>query len=424
MDTSALLAHHQVSAVRTDLLQLQRQGHARRLNPQCTRGDVFINIVLQGGGTLGIAHVGVLYALELLQVRTVGVAGTSAGAIAALLIAAARKDSTQLYAEKLLQVLTSMPANEFIDGPYLVRRFIKELLLQRSLDFVELSPPGWRALDRLMQKRGLNPGTAFFEWLRGVLADRFEVRTIADLLERLGTTLACAKDAFSASLEPGRLITAPGEADPEDALQMVATGLPHGMKIVFPRQRSLFEMDTQSTSPAMFARASMSIPFFFEPLQLPLNVRGWNAMLDADPARLMYSEVDREQLRSLDAIHFVDGGVLSNFPMDAFSAPPQSASWVQQLPTIGFSMISRQELVSTEAPPVTKGAMALGAMCMQMFSATRALRDREARARCTLPSRIAFIDTGEHNWLNFMLDDDSTRDLFVRGMKCVVELVR
>lgn len=417
MDVTELIAHHDVAEVRTQLEQLSRMDAARVLHPRCKSPDVFINIVLQGGGTLGIAHVGVLYALELLRVHVVGVAGTSAGAIAALLIAAARGDDIEKpYARELLDVLGSMPSHEFIDGPYLVRRLIKELLLARSLNPIELSSPAWSAAWRLLATNGLNPGTAFLEWLRAVLADRFQVKTIEDLRGRLSGALAnakrhCARDDSANGVEPF------------DGLQMIATGIPQGLKVVFPREHVLFDLDTTSESPAIFARASMSIPFFFDPLRLPPRKDAWRRTLESDASfRRMFDEEDLTELARLDYIRFVDGGVLSNFPIDAFTAR-KARNWLQRLPTIGFSMISRQQEMLEETAPAERGFAGLTSLCTQMFSATRALRDREARSACHSPSRIAFIDTGEHNWLNFMLDDDSARDLFVRGMRSVVQLV-
>src|SRR5271156_2231237 len=50
----------------------------------------FMHLVLQGGGTLGIAHVGAVHGLETAGIRFVGLAGTSAGAIVALLLCCAR----------------------------------------------------------------------------------------------------------------------------------------------------------------------------------------------------------------------------------------------------------------------------------------------------------------------------------------------
>jgi len=47
----------------------------------------FVDLVMEGGGTLGIALVGYIYALEQANICFLGVGGSSVGAIVALLLA-------------------------------------------------------------------------------------------------------------------------------------------------------------------------------------------------------------------------------------------------------------------------------------------------------------------------------------------------
>lgn len=51
----------------------------------------WVNLVMAGGGMLGIGHVGFVRVLEQAGVRFIGLGGASAGAINALLIAAVRE---------------------------------------------------------------------------------------------------------------------------------------------------------------------------------------------------------------------------------------------------------------------------------------------------------------------------------------------
>jgi len=50
-------------------------------------GHQYVDLVMEGGGLLGIALVGYTWALEQLGLRFLGVGGTSAGSINALLLA-------------------------------------------------------------------------------------------------------------------------------------------------------------------------------------------------------------------------------------------------------------------------------------------------------------------------------------------------
>jgi NTE family protein len=52
------------------------------------RGMQYVDLVMEGGGMLGIALVGYTWALEQAGIRFLGIGGTSAGSINALLLAA------------------------------------------------------------------------------------------------------------------------------------------------------------------------------------------------------------------------------------------------------------------------------------------------------------------------------------------------
>jgi NTE family protein len=53
-----------------------------------TAGNQYVDFVMEGGGVLGIALTGYTYVLEQAGIRFLGVGGTSAGSINALMIAA------------------------------------------------------------------------------------------------------------------------------------------------------------------------------------------------------------------------------------------------------------------------------------------------------------------------------------------------
>ena len=66
-------------------------------------GRQYVDLVMQGGGTLGIALVGYAYALERVGIRFKSIGGTSAGAITATLLAALA-DPAQAKSEALQRV--------------------------------------------------------------------------------------------------------------------------------------------------------------------------------------------------------------------------------------------------------------------------------------------------------------------------------
>jgi NTE family protein len=165
----------------------------------------FENLVLQGGGVVGIAYAGALEALEQQGIlpRIRRVAGTSAGAITAALVA-----------------LRYSPAE------------IRSILA--DLDFRRFKDAGGKlhGAEQLLRNFGIYRGEAFRDWLRGVIA----------------------RKAGDPGLTFAGLRANPAFAD----LHVVATDLNRGASVEF-------SFDTTPELPVADAvRRSMSIPLFYE----------------------------------------------------------------------------------------------------------------------------------------------------------------
>ncbi|ULA69192.1 MAG: hypothetical protein LZF62_410148 [Nitrospira sp.] len=78
-------------------------------------GFQYVDFVMEGGGVLGIALTGYTYVLEQAGIRFLGIGGTSAGSINALMIAALGPPE-EAKSERLLKILAGMPMASFIDG--------------------------------------------------------------------------------------------------------------------------------------------------------------------------------------------------------------------------------------------------------------------------------------------------------------------
>src|SRR5918992_157339 len=85
-------------------------------------GRQYVDLVMEGGGVLGISLTGYTYILEQAGIRFLGIGGTSAGSINALMIAALGKPA-DAKSEKLLNVLARIPMGSFIDGDSDARDF-------------------------------------------------------------------------------------------------------------------------------------------------------------------------------------------------------------------------------------------------------------------------------------------------------------
>ena len=94
-------------------------------------------------------------------------------------------------------------------------------------------------------------------------------------------------------------------------MAIIAADITTESKIVFPKMVDLFYSNPDVQNPADFVRASMSIPLFFTPFKIkniPGGVDSWNRWNEATCLR---TSVPSE-------VMFMDGGIISNFPIDIF----------------------------------------------------------------------------------------------------------
>ncbi len=417
-------------------------GEPRGPAADAPSSDKLANLVLQGGGALGIAHVGAISAMEERGYRFVGLAGASAGAIVAMLMAASREDIREKCGDKLRSLLVELPASDFIDGPAGVRRLLKRVIPGRKLGLADLAllPGCWQAFWTLSRRYGLNSGDAFFSWLEESMRVRFGVASREDLEERVRRTAESALTLMEE--EPLSEWT-----ELSDYLALTATALPVGLRLILPRHVECFEEVVKKRGPAEWVRASMSVPGFFEPVTWGLPPNGEASPSKHDGKRLSNQQDFKEfldphevrELEELDSLTLMDGGLLSNFPVDAFSQdflPPGHP--IAGLPTVGLMLTQR-----SRPRRKARGLFVVKRGVMEMIDAARVSRDREARARMRRrewaetkarsgrngngapPRRLSTllipIDPDEHNWLDFSLSEEAMDDLYARGHAAAVQ---
>lgn len=173
------------------------------------------NGVLEGGGVKGIAHVGAVYALEQAGYRFERVAGSSAGAIVAALIAA------DYHGEEMAQ-------------------------LMKSLDYMKFKQTDM--LDRLGKTGKLL--SILFHY--GIYSAAYLEQWLNDLLMK--KHIACFRDVKT--------------ADGSYRLQVTTVDLTTQELLVMPWDLRKFHIDIDSFPIAKAVRMSMSIPIFYEPYVL------------------------------------------------------------------------------------------------------------------------------------------------------------
>ena len=166
---------------------------------------------------------------------------------------------------------------------------------------------------------GINPGNYFYDWIKDQLISNGVV-TVSDLNKKASTlpSLHLRKE------NPEDISTLKGD------VTFIASELVTQSKIQFPAMCNLFreEKDIDTLQPAGFIRASMAIPMFFEsyfinkiPCASEEIKKAWmDNMNEPDPP---------------STARFVDGGILSNFPINLFYNPQVL---VPRLPSFGIDL--------------------------------------------------------------------------------------
>src|SRR3712207_1040035 len=78
----------QANEVQALLLELKRACEGKAFSDVIDdQGNQYVDLVMEGGGVLGVALVGYTYVLEEMGIRFLRVGGTSAGSINAVLVA-------------------------------------------------------------------------------------------------------------------------------------------------------------------------------------------------------------------------------------------------------------------------------------------------------------------------------------------------
>lgn len=180
-----------------------------------------IDAVFEGGGVKGIAFVGAVTMTEAKGYVFENVAGTSAGAIVACLIAAGYK------ASELKSIMEELDYTRFKD---------KDLV-----DNIPLFGP----LLSLGFEKGIYEGKYFENWLRDLLKAK-NIHTFGDLV------MQDYKDNPQYRYK----------------LQVIASDVSRGRLLRLPHDIAKYGIDRDKLDVAWAVRMSISIPFFFEPVVL------------------------------------------------------------------------------------------------------------------------------------------------------------
>jgi NTE family protein len=301
------------------------------------------DLVLEGGGVKGIGLLGAVIALAERGYHFPRVAGTSAGAIVGALVAGYTNAGKDLH--DLIAVMDTLDYTKFKD--------------EAPLD--HLGPIGKAA--ELFVGRGIYKGDFLTRWL-GDQLQAVGVNTFADL------RIADEDDPDSA-LPPNERYR----------LVVMASDISLGQLVRLPWDcRDHYGTDPDELRVVDAVRASMSIPFFFQPATL---------------RRADHTKVT-----------LVDGGLLSNFPVECFDRPDHQPRW----PTFGVKLSARPG--AQQRPRQADTTIKLAVACLETLIGEHDAYHLDDEH---VTQRTVFVDTGGVSATDFGIDKPTQRRLYDDG---------
>ena len=308
--------------------------------------------VFEGGGVKGIGLVGAVSEIEKAGYEFENLAGTSAGAIVASLLAVGYSSA------ELKKELEKLNYNDFKDEGLLDKLGLFGKSLSLGFEY------------------GIYEGEFFENWLEGLLA------------AKKMTTFGQIKTKYK-------------EEKYKYKFQAIAADITERRLLVLPNDLKLFGIKPDEFSISRAVRMSMSIPFFFEPVELK----------------------DRSGRK-----HFiVDGGLLSNYPIwlldDGSGDPP----W----PTFGFKLMEpdKRELKKARRNPINNPISFLKAIVGTMLDAHDSYHISKSKGdydrTIGIPTVININGSDkEIGTTDFSITQEESQALYENGVKVAKEFLK
>jgi NTE family protein len=315
------------------------------------------DLVLEGGGVKGIGLVGAVITLSEAGWEYPRVAGTSAGAICAALVAALQRAGQPM--SQLQHWMQTIDYSAFMRGDW----------LERHTGLV--GEAGHLALHM-----GIYDGDYLVEWLGGAL-------------ESIGVT----------TFDQLRIDDDPHTSLPPDCrftLVVHTADITRNKLVRLPWDYPEYGIDPGPARIVDAVRASMSIPFFFNPIRFHAPAHD-----------------DGIHNYAAGKVTWVDGGLLSNFPVEVFDrSDGQPSRW----PTIGVKLSAG---VPTAASPQDPGNA-----FSEALACVRTALDNDDRYYLSpaKASRTIFVDSLGLSATDFHLTPEQQKQLYDNGVAAAQKL--
>jgi NTE family protein len=428
------------------------------------KGNQYVDLVQEGGGVLGIALVGYTYVLEHMGIRFFSMAGTSAGSINTMLLACSGNKEDE-KSSRIVENIAGLDMFSFVDGQpgnfvfnRFIKRFISNMLMGKKpfrrivnlfktilllllvfalaslvLSFINTSISRWLGISSLAfflvlvilvwiaivrfrkfakNGYGLNEGKVFHNWIRDTISS---CHIQNDPKEKNIQNFADFSFHFM-RIPPGLKVKPDPRRTNNLAPQMplvtlITCDIIAERKIEFTRMWDLYWKNPEDVHPGDFVRASMSIPVFFQTYTLKnirqkSSIEKWKEHLNWENVKGMIP----------DSVQFIDGGTLSNFPINVFYNPNYP---VPRMPTFGVRL--QDGILDT----ANRDNGTFGGYIASLFSTLRFNYDRDFITKNRAYTLgVKNINVQEYNWLNFFMKNEDKIKLFRAGVNAACEFLK
>ncbi|MDH6250398.1 NTE family protein [Chryseobacterium sp. H1D6B] len=454
-------------------------------------GSQYVEFVQEGGGVWGSALVGYLYGLEIFGIRFLKIAGTSAGAINTMLIAAC-KTKEESKSEVIKEILFNWNFADFMDGKPYVRTTIHAMLNNKNFlkinaviaavtmiilviaPFAIPSEKTWEAKllflvplipviigffyikklydDFRKHNSGLNPGNTFLNTMTKVL-EGFGIKTVAGLNEKfvqkehdlnLNYRYGNGMEYYTIALNSIEKIKNKNiehidqtqyrifyesavnndyyKNNPFYLLKseyvVITTDINAKIKVELPTMANLYwsEEELKHASPAEFVRASMSVPFFFEPFQKSIDKNDSSVKY----AWKFWMNMKQEDIYPVGV--FIDGGSISNFPIDLFHS---SDVFYPRLPLFGVQLTSDSEIKSEKGKTSEEILKTPFSYAGNIIGTLKGFNDKSFLTKHSFYNlfSIKTVNCGTSSWLNFFMKREEKEQLFNAGFLAALDFL-
>jgi NTE family protein len=288
----------------------------------------------------GIALIGAAEVVEQAGYVFHNLAGTSAGAIVAALLAAGYS------AAELKPILMELDFTAFMDTSLVGK--------------VPLVGPEYE----MIRHWGFYKGDYFLDLMRRLLS------------KKLGKDRVTFRDLMVPGSEEDRY---------RFKVHVIASDISRGRMLILPDDIRVYGIEPEDLEVALAVRMSMSIPYFFEPM-MEKNTQG-------------------------EPCYIVDGGLLSNFPIELFDTPPPAQP---EWPTFGFTLVPPKSLRSPDGA-ISHHIHGPATMLWAMFSTATEAHDAYYMSQPDVAARTIRIDNLGISPIAFDLSPDQKEQLHQSG---------